>query len=282
MKNFIYTALFAILLSACQTTTKDSAIQNTTPIVNNEVAKAQINDEGYQLMKQNCFICHFEKMDPSKKDKMIAPPMRNIQEHYKPTYPNKEDFIEAIVKWANKPNEDDLKMPGATRKFGLMPALPIGDKKLTAIADALFDMDFGESRHGRGRGHGKGKRMHGQGKGRGNGGLYQEKTSLNNGKKWQLQKEDVARVNKIIGSLHGFESNDVTEYRQMGKWIFEQAKKMMLNKSYDEAAITQLHNFFYKVEEDMHKLMAVENASEGEKYKLLLQKEFDTFSKYFQ
>jgi len=215
-------------------------------------------------MKQYCFVCHIEKMDRSKRGQMIAPPMRNVQEHYKPTYPNKKDFINAIVKWVNKPNEKNVKMPGATRKFGLMPPLPIGDDKLAAIAGALYDMDFGASMHKRGKG------------------MHQEKISLNEGKKWKLQKDDIRNIKQIVSDLDNFKSNKVADYRQLGRNIFNQAKKMMLNKSYDEKLATQIHNFFHKVEGDMHKLMSVESTSDGEKYRNILEKKYNKFSEYFK
>jgi hypothetical protein len=262
MKKLIYIVLFAIMATSCQETSNKVQVVNDKSA--NEQAKAQINEDGYKLMKQYCFVCHIEKMDRSKRGQMIAPPMRNVQEHYKPTYPNKKDFINAIVKWANKPNEEGVKMPGATRKFGLMPPLPIGDDKLAAIADALYDMDFGTSMHQRGKG------------------MHQEKISLNEGKKWQLQKDDMRNIKQIVSDLDNFKSNKVADYRQLGRNIFDLGKKMMLNKSYDEKLIAQIRNFFHKVEGDMHSLMSVKSSSEGEKYKKILQKKFHNFFNFFE
>ena len=59
-------------------------------------------------MQQKCFICHLEKPSFSKKASMIAPPMVRIQEHYKPTYNNKDEFVKAIVNFVSNPDEKKL------------------------------------------------------------------------------------------------------------------------------------------------------------------------------
>ncbi len=265
MKKLIYLASFVIILASCQSAKTEKVSADKKTAAEKTVAKAQVNQEGYTLMKQFCFSCHFEKMNSGSKGKMIAPPMMMVQRHYKPNFPDKKDFINAIVKWVNKPNEADVKMPGATRKFGLMPPLPIGDEKLAAIADALYDMDFGASMHQK-------EKIN----------MHQGKMTLNNGQKWTLEKADMARVNQIVLQLNNFKSGDIKQYHQLGKDIFDQAKKMMLNKSYDEKTATQIHNFFHQVEGDMHRLMTVKSREDGEKYKNILQKKFDKFGKFFE
>ena len=78
---------------------------NFSEVVAQKSSMNIFESKGYKLMEQKCYICHFAKPDPSKRASMIAPPMLRVQEHYKPTYPNKDDFVNAIVTWAKHPIE---------------------------------------------------------------------------------------------------------------------------------------------------------------------------------
>ncbi|MGB8375735.1 MAG: hypothetical protein WCE57_10480, partial [Salegentibacter sp.] len=110
--------------------------------VNKEVEQNTAADSrGYELLKQKCYICHFEKPDPSKRDQMIAPPMLQVQEHYKPTYPNKEDFVNAIMAIVKNPSAEKTLMPGAVKKFNLMPKLIYDDAELRLIAETIYEYD---------------------------------------------------------------------------------------------------------------------------------------------
>lgn len=93
-------------------------------------------------MKQQCFSCHLEKMGQGMGPAKIAPPMIRVQEHYKPLYPKKADFVKAVAEWVKNPKMEKTNMPGAVRKFKIMPALNIDDSKLELIGSALFEADF--------------------------------------------------------------------------------------------------------------------------------------------
>ncbi len=110
----------------------------THPIITTLTVKEQIN--GRQLLKQRCFVCHSET--PGYKKDMLAPPMKGVLMHYKKAYPNKKDFIKAITKWVRKPDASQSLMPGAIKKFKLMPPLPYPEIELKAIAQSLYDFQF--------------------------------------------------------------------------------------------------------------------------------------------
>ena len=100
LKNLTFVAL-GITLFSCKDAVVEAKTQSAD--IDKENIELAVN-KGYELMSQKCFICHFEKMDPSKKDKMIAPPMMRIQEHYKPNYPTKEAFVKAVTAWVSHPD----------------------------------------------------------------------------------------------------------------------------------------------------------------------------------
>ena len=148
MKHIISIIIITLLFTSCNTEKKDLKTETIVEKTTQNITET----EGSKLMKKNCFICHFPKPDPSKRNQMIAPPMLRVQEHYMPLYPKKEDFVKAIVAWVENPTKDKVEMPGAVRKWDLMPKLNYNNKEVALIAEALYDMDFGSSpkMHGKG------------------------------------------------------------------------------------------------------------------------------------
>ena len=280
MKKFILLLSAIFMFSACNSTQKpkEESVSGEPAKTTQETAQASdvtsSEQDGYAMMKQFCFSCHFEKPDPSKRDQMIAPPMANVQQHYKSTYPDKDEFIQAVVNWVNKPDENKVLMPGSVRRFNLMPPLPIGDDKLKAIASTLYEKDFGTRMGGHGRGHGKG---HGKGHN-----MMGGKLQLNKGAKWKLADADFNKVQEIQQKLQQKDLKDVDAYRQLGKDVFNSARGILLNKDYEAGTLEQVQTFFHNIEGDMHSLMAVNTVEDGKKYQAILQKKFAKFNDFFE
>ena len=103
MKNKLFFVTLLIGLISCNTSQKN---KETSTLENSNLEKTslnkdvnqniELNSKGYELMKRKCYSCHFEKPVPLKREQMIAPPMLRVQEHYKPMYPNKTEFEDAI------------------------------------------------------------------------------------------------------------------------------------------------------------------------------------------
>ncbi|WP_339663595.1 hypothetical protein [uncultured Polaribacter sp.] len=219
--------------------------------------------KGYKLMQQKCYICHLEVPDPSKRDQMIAPPMLRVQEHYKPTYPHKEEFVKAIMAFTKNPSEEKTLMPGAVKKFNLMPKLPYDDAELQLIAETIYEHEFGQAPK---------TRMQQMG----------SSLQLNNGKKWVLEKESIQQINTIIKKTTQFKATNIEAYQTLGKAVFNDAKKIMLNDAYKDELFDQIHNFFAGIEGNMHALMAVTSINEAEKQLTELNKKLQDFHNYFE
>ena len=86
-----------------------------------------------------CMVCHkYDQEEP-----MLAPPIFAVADHYNQNYgDDKEAYIEAIVQWTKNPSEEKTLMPGAVRRFKLMPPFPIPDPDVKAIATFMFETDF--------------------------------------------------------------------------------------------------------------------------------------------
>lgn len=90
---------------------------------------------GKQLMQNQCFSCH----NTQGTDKMLAPPMYRVKDHYWDEDVSKTDFVNSIVDWVMDPKEENSIMPGARRKFGLMPKQKFKKEEIKAIAEFMFD-----------------------------------------------------------------------------------------------------------------------------------------------
>lgn len=241
--------------------TENSMEENAS--VNREASQNVADSQGYFLMQQKCYICHFERPEPSKSNQMIAPPMLMVQQHYKPAYPNKEDFINAVVAIIQDPSQENTLMPGAVKKFNIMPKLIYEEAELRLIAEAMYDYDFGAA-----------PKMNMQN--------MLGNLQLNNGEKWVLKKESMAQINAIIKKINNFNSSDVSDYNQMGKEIFNDAKILILDDSYSGELFDQIHIFFGGIETNMHALIAAKSKAEGDKELTELKARFKEFHNYFE
>lgn len=94
--------------------------------------------DGKQLMEDRCYSCH----NTQGTDNMLAPPMFRVKDHYWEDDINEQDFIEAIVEWVKDPKEENSLMPGARRKFGLMPKQQFDENEVRAIAKYMFNHEI--------------------------------------------------------------------------------------------------------------------------------------------
>jgi len=260
-KTILISALALTAFISCDTKKEKKTVEYTKTTETVAITP-KISEKGYALLKQNCFVCHMEKPDPSKRGQMIAPPMLRVQEHYKPSYPKKEEFVKAIKTWVNNPTEDKVMMPGAVRKFNLMPKLAVADADLQLIAETLYNIDFGNM-----------PKMHQKG---------ETKLSLNDGEKWQLNATSKKVITSINKELVDFKSDDIKAYNQLGKTIFNDAKKILLDKSYNEKTFAQIQNFFHNIEGNMHNLIAAKTIETGKQEQDILIKKFKKFNQFFE
>lgn len=135
-----------------------------------ETIRQEQTHPGKKLMETNCYVCH---SPTASHDDRLGPPMIAIKKHYINGDTTKEEFISALQTWIKDPNEENAKMFGAVRRFGVMPKAPYPEETIEQIADYMFDHDieqpewfeehFKEQR-GKGMGNGRNSRK-GKGKG---------------------------------------------------------------------------------------------------------------------
>ena len=146
MKNYILIASLITLVSCNEAPTqKEVTVENT---VTNDSVDVQ------ELLKVRCLICHGAG---ESHDDLLAPPMRGVKRHYIDKYPEKEEFVEAIVKWNENPNSSHAVMTGAVERFEAMPDLQYPENEVRAIAAFIYENEQPKPKWMKGNhsGHGK-------------------------------------------------------------------------------------------------------------------------------
>jgi cytochrome c len=94
--------------------------------------------EGEALYQTHCSACHGNTggMDMSKR---VAPPIIAVRMHYIGVHPDKTEFIAAVAGWLEKQDESNTLMPGAIRKFKIMPPVPIARADAEKIAAFIYE-----------------------------------------------------------------------------------------------------------------------------------------------
>lgn len=138
--KLISSLLLVFLLISCNTNNRTEYLAIADSNGNSEMAIFQ-EHPGKKLMENNCNICHSPK---ASEEEMVAPPMIAIKMHYISEDTSKEDFVNDIVEWSKNPSVEISKMPGAIKKFGLMPYQFYPEGTIRQIADYMFDTEIDE------------------------------------------------------------------------------------------------------------------------------------------
>lgn len=126
------TALAGVLLS-CGSTDAPTFAPPT------DEATLALIAHGESLIAVSCYSCHSTDAPMNAR---LAPPMAGVRNHYLTEASSLAGFTEELVRFVHHPDEAYSKMPGAVRRFGLMPTLPLPDEELEAIAAFIFYSDL--------------------------------------------------------------------------------------------------------------------------------------------
>ena len=118
-------------------------------------------EQGEELYKNYCSACHGATggMDMSKR---VAPPLVAVRMHYIGPYPDKPAFVTAVANWVEKPDASKTFMPGAIRRFNIMPPVSVARGDAEKIASYIYEGDLEkpagfdkhfEEMHGKNRGN---------------------------------------------------------------------------------------------------------------------------------
>lgn len=132
----VFLSLFALVLySSCG---GDAPQEATEPELTLSDAQRQ---EGMRLLQQNCITCHSPKGGAENR---AAPPLFAVKRHYLDATSSKAEFVSSMRTFVKHPKEELSKMPGALKRFGLMPQLNFSEEQLTAVAQVIYETDMDE------------------------------------------------------------------------------------------------------------------------------------------
>lgn len=134
MKKILFLAIIGLFIS-CENQTKPEAAELTE----NDSTQLLMKDKGLKLLEQNCYSCHSPQGDH---DSRLAPPLIAIKRHYIDDETSLEQFTSDLIHFIDSPSTDKSKMPGAIRKFGLMPKMQFSEEDLSLIATYIFEEDI--------------------------------------------------------------------------------------------------------------------------------------------
>ena len=127
-KMFLFAAVLTLAYSCSETSTVGD-ISEITPTMKLEIA------EGFELYESNCISCHSPN---ASMDNRLAPPMIAVKKHYWEEDMTLEVFTKDIATFLNSPSTDNSKMPGAVRRFNLMPKMNFTNDQISKIASYIF------------------------------------------------------------------------------------------------------------------------------------------------
>lgn len=160
MKHLLAVFALSFLLFSCNNSKKEISYASK------KVVDTESPHPGKTLMETNCYVCH---NPTANHEDRVGPPMIAVKKHYLIEGMSKEEFTDAIQNWIANPTEDNAKMPGAIRRFGIMPKQMFPEETIRLISEYLFENDIEEpewfeehfnSEKGQHKGMGKGKGMH--------------------------------------------------------------------------------------------------------------------------
>lgn len=92
--------------------------------------------DGKTTFETICSVCHTIDAPPK-----LAPPMSHVARRYRMAFKTEEEAVAAMVAFVLKPDATKATMPPmAIERFGLMPALPLSEGQLRAVASYIWSL----------------------------------------------------------------------------------------------------------------------------------------------
>lgn len=208
MKVFFFFIIFLLLFSSCRKDTREYHLISSAQGAVQQTGEHQ----GKRLMETYCYTCH-SSTAPMMEGR-IGPPMAAVKAHYLIGDPSREEFVQQIVAFVDEPSFEKSKMPGAVKRFGLMPYQAYPDGVVEKIAEYLYAYQVEEpdwfAEHWK-EGPGKGMyRQQGRPMGMGRGMGMQQQNLVDKGLKIALETKKLLGQNLMgaiqkEGAIHALE-----------------------------------------------------------------------------
>ena len=138
-----YILTLFVIISSIVTSCQSKRTSNEENNKEKSVAiKLSEENESLELLKLRCYACH--QINSKSHDEIIAPPLAAVKRRYLRSFPQRDDFIEAVVNWTLDPKEEKAMMFGAVKRFKVMPYQSFDKSEMRKIAAYIYDNDLEE------------------------------------------------------------------------------------------------------------------------------------------
>jgi mono/diheme cytochrome c family protein len=127
LKLTLFITSVLLLIAACNQNSSDTTLTE------------EQSNQAKKLLETQCYTCHIPKGGPNER---LAPPMFAVKKHYTKHYATQEEFVKAFSAYVTNPDSLKSKMPGALKRFGVMPKMTINEEDLHLIATYVYQNEF--------------------------------------------------------------------------------------------------------------------------------------------
>lgn len=139
MKKIILSLASVLLVFTACKKNKEGTYEKT--VEQHELTSKELAQKGKKAMENKCYLCH----NPSSSEKnRVGPPMAAIKARYLKNDSSKEEFIESIWHFVEKPTKEKAKLKGAVKRFGVMPYQKYSQEEIEAIAHFMYEYKIEE------------------------------------------------------------------------------------------------------------------------------------------
>jgi hypothetical protein len=126
-------SILLVSLIGCQNNTED--IKNNSEVLTQSDTTTKGNNIA-TLMITNCYSCH---ATIETAENRIAPAMSEVKTKYLTIYKTKEEFVRVMSNYVNNPTLNNVIMPKAYDKFGIMPNMQFNKADVNEIVNYIYN-----------------------------------------------------------------------------------------------------------------------------------------------
>ncbi len=262
-------SLLVLVFSACA--------DNTTTNKSDKVAH-DVEPEGLQLIKKNCYACH--NPNTNSHDDIIAPPLIAVKNHYSRAYSSKDEFVREMTNWIVHPEEEMALMMGAVNRFNVMPSLGISKEDAKKMATYIFENELEKPKWFAAHE----KEMHGGKNGQGMGGnMWKKKIALVDGKKWHSDKatfEHIQALKRIGSNAKSLEQ--AGDFHQLAVQFSKELDNLLNDCTMEGPDHNALHKYLMPLMKKNKMLGQVKSVQRGAHILQKIQSQLEEYQNFFQ
>jgi len=98
----------------------------------NTFSELRNQQSAQDFYKKQCGFCHTP-------EELIAPDMNKIKAKYLEKYPDKDAFIQAVIKFVENPDKNNAIYKEGIENFMDMPKMPFKKEEIKNVAEYIYD-----------------------------------------------------------------------------------------------------------------------------------------------